>query len=179
MNGDVSANLGQPALLAQVRASLRRYAFIFAAIGAVFTCGNVFVQEYVRSVDRATLVSRDPALIQTQLYLRKSSLGGKDYDTKLKDNEEFMLSLIVLMNYYETTAQMIESWSLMGWVVRDHLKCPLGKHVRIFLLGESRDGFWRTNGAFLSRDQFPSTMRLFEVTKAHDKVCEAVWRPIA
>lgn len=166
----------QRALLVQMRTSLRRYAFVFTALGTVFTAVNVLHQMYIRSIERATLISRDPVLIEKQLYLAKSSAGGKDYKISSKNQDDFRISLIVLMNYYESTAEMVDRWMLFGPVVRSHLQCPLGKHARLFVLGESRPGYWSTDGAFFSRDQFPATMRMYDLIKDSAKECEPLWR---
>jgi hypothetical protein len=167
----------QNAIVYQIRGTLKKYAFIFTAIGCVITALNVFNQMYIRSQHQATLVSRDFGLITAQTLLARNSNGGTDYRVELKKNDDFRVSLIVLMNYYEATAEMVDQWAIFGPLVRSSLTCPLGKHARIFLLGQSKAGYWTTDGAFFSPDQFPRMMSMFkEIETSSEMNCLKSWK---
>jgi hypothetical protein len=172
-----SVNAAAQRTVSQVRGSLRRYAFIFTALGFLFTAANVLDQMYIRSYERATLLSRDPGLISAENVLARNSNGGRDYKVELKKNDDFKTSLIILMNYYESTAEMIDHWAILGPIVRSSLTCPLGKHARIFLLGQSKPNYWSTDGAFFSPNQFPRTMSMYKkIESSSEEECDGDWR---
>lgn len=173
---DASEAADQRAILSLLRASLRRYAFVFTAIGAFFTGANVIHQMYIRSIERATMLSLNPTLVEKQELLRKNSDGGKDYKIASNKSDDFAVALAVLMNYYEATANMVENYALIGPVVRGELKCPLNKHAKIFLLGQSREGSWKTDGAFFTPDQYKMTRKLYKSLSDADRECAPAYK---
>jgi hypothetical protein len=101
----------------------------------------------VRACDRFT---NDPIIFEVSRRIWDASLQGTDY-TDLSSIDRF--DVAVLLNYLEGMAVGIAQGIYMENIIKDHFTPAIDKAVRVFLRGESGDG-WKAKEAVLPEQSF-------------------------